>query len=820
MTEHVAQYQPITLPPPPATIHFIGIGGVSMSGIAQMLLAQGYSVTGTDSARSAVTRALEDQGVRLLIGHADPSLAGSADIVVTTRRAELQAELELAAARAGGALIVKRGQLLGMLANGKRSVAVAGTHGKSTTTGMVTHALATMGADPSYAMGAIMPALGGTTGSGSGPYMAVEADEFDRSFLWLRPEVAIITSVSFDHPDIYDSQNDYDSAFRMFALGIPPGGTLVIAGDDPGAIRVLRILGEPADLAFDVVTFGEGGDSTADWKLEWNGRSCSFIAPDGHRHAVHLAVPGKHNARNGIAAAAALVALGFGAADSIAALETFTGVGRRFERKGVTNGIDVVDDYAHHPEEIAAVLAAARDTFPGRRIIAVHQPHTYSRTKALLPEFAEALDRADEIVLLDIYPSGERDTLGISAADLRSRLRKPSHAASGPEDAARTTASIGRPGDVVLTLGAGDITRAGALLGPLLRNQSEERVDAHRDTASGDGDARPRTSPRMNAKRNAAPSFALPGASDLRVLTDASMAMYTTMRLGGNADFLVRAQRPDQLVTAVRWAATEGLPITVIGGGSNLLVSDEGIRGLVIVVRTPGERAEALLEAEDQGDAVRVTVAAQAPLSWVGRHCAERGWSGMDWGVGLPGQIGGATVNNAGAHGTELKDHLAAVDVLLDSGEIERKPALWLEPTYRMTKIKGASRPRPWIVLRSVFDLPKDDPRKLVALADEHAAFRKETQPTGACSGSTFANPPGDFAGRLLEAAGLKGYTVGAMQLSPKHANWVVNTGGGTAADAWRLIEFARTTAASRFGVDLRPEIERVGEGVEPASGH
>lgn len=813
MSEYAPAHPPLTLPAPPATVHFIGIGGVSMSGIAQMLLAQGYTVTGSDIARSAQTQALEDQGVTLRIGHSDPLLAGSADIVVSTRRAELQAATELAAARANGALIVKRGQLLGMLANARRSLAVAGTHGKSTTTGMVTHALVEMGVDPSYASGAVIPSLGGTTGSGSGPFMTVEADEFDRSFLWLRPEIAIITSVSFDHPDIYDSQDDYDDAFRTFARGIMPGGTLVIAGDDLGASRVLQGLGEQGDLEFEVVTFGETGNDTGHWKLDWAGRSCAFIEPGGEHHAVRLAVPGKHNARNAIAATAALVALGFSVPETIAAIETFTGVGRRFERKGTINGVDVVDDYAHHPDEIVAVLAAARDTFPGRRIVAVHQPHTYSRTKALLAEFAVSLDDADEVVLLDIYPSGEQDTLGISASDILSRLRKPAHRASGPEDAAHTTARLVRPGDVVLTLGAGDITRTGVLLSTLLREASSKGADEDRAANANPKDVAPRLSSRT--KRNTAPSFALPGAPEIRVLKGASMAMYTTMRLGGDADFLIRAQHPDQLVSAMRWAGTEGLPVTVIGGGSNLLVSDHGIRGLVIVVRTPGDRAKALLEAEDRDDHVQVTVAAQAPLSWVGRHCAEQGWSGMDWGVGLPGQIGGATVNNAGAHGTELKDHLTAIEILLYSGEIERKPAIWLEPTYRMTRIKGAPRLRPWIVLHSIFELPKDDPHTLVTLADDHAAFRKQTQPTGACSGSTFANPPGDFAGRLLEAAGLKGHSIGAMQFSPKHANWVINTGGGTASDAWELIQFARATVASRFGIDLRPEIERVGEGVE-----
>lgn len=783
-----------------------------MSGIATMLLDQGYTVTGSDVARSEQTRALEERGIALVTGHADPTLASAADVVVSTRRAEDQAEVELSAAREHGAMVVKRGQLLGMIANSKRCIAVAGTHGKSTTSGMVTHALAALGEDPSYAIGAVIPSLGGTTGAGSGPFMTVEADEFDRSFLWLRPEVAIITSVSFDHPDIYASREDYDDAFRTFGEGIVPGGTLVIAGDDPGTARVLDLLNVKQGLAVDVVTFG--ARDADHWTLEWKDRSCTFVDPAGERYAAHLAVPGNHNARNAIAATAALARLGFDTRRVIAALETFTGVGRRFEHKGTIDGIDVVDDYAHHPDEIAAVLAAARHTFPGRRIVAVHQPHTFSRTRALLEEFAASLDRADQIILLDIYPSGEWDTLGVSSADILRRLRTPSHAAAGPEDAARITAGIVRPGDVVLTLGAGDITRTGTLLIETL-SRRQSRAASDQVTAPSGGataNARPR--------RTATPSFAVQGAPGLRVLEGASMAMYTTMRLGGNADYLVRAQTPDQLVSAVRWAKTEGLPITVIGGGSNLLVSDAGIRGAVVVVRTPGDRSSELLETDDHGDRVRVSVAAQAPLSWVGRHCAEQGWSGMDWGVGLPGQIGGATVNNAGAHGTELKDHLIAIDILTDTGDIERKPAAWLDSSYRMTKIKGAPRPRPWVILRSVFDLPKDDPEKLIALADDHAAFRKRTQPTGACSGSTFANPPGDFAGRLLEAAGLKGYTIGSMQFSPKHANWVVNTGGGTAADAWELIQFARRTVRDRFGIDLRPEIERVGEGVEHGPGH
>ncbi len=304
----------------------------------------------------------------------------------------------------------------------------------------------------------------------------------------------------------------------------------------------------------------------------------------------------------------------------------------------------------------------------------------------------------------------------------------------------------------------------------------------------------------------------IPHRPGLKVLRDSPMSLHTTWRIGGPADLLVRAPTPDDLLAAVAWGRAEGLSVTVIGGGSNLLVGDGGIRGLVILARTPGERAAGLLQAEDLGDTVRLRVGAQAPLSWTGRYAAERGWAGLDWGVGLPGTIGGATVNNAGAHSTELKDHLESVVVLDNDGETEVLPASWLDPSYRHTRIKHGGRPRSHHVVAAVFRLPKGDPVELVHLADEHAEFRKRTQPTGACAGSTFANPPGDFAGRLLEEAGFKGFRVGAAGFSAKHSNWIVNAGGATAAQVRELIATAQERVQERFGVSLVPEIEEVGE--------
>ncbi len=303
----------------------------------------------------------------------------------------------------------------------------------------------------------------------------------------------------------------------------------------------------------------------------------------------------------------------------------------------------------------------------------------------------------------------------------------------------------------------------------------------------------------------------IPDAPHLKLESDVPMSRVTTWRIGGPARYLVRTATPVDTIATVRWAAGEGIPVTVLGGGSNVLAPDAGIDGLLLISKVSGERSPALIESADLGDTVRLKAGAQAPLSWVGRYAAEHGWAGMDWGVGLPGTIGGATVNNAGAHGNEQKDHLESVEVLLPDGTIETRDRTWLDPTYRNTRIKAMSRPRDHVVLSATMLLPKGDIAELVRLADEHAAYRRATQPTGACAGSTFANPPGDFAGRLIEAAGLKGFTIGGVQFSPKHANFIVNSGNATAADVRELIAHARAVVLEQFGVNLETEVEFLG---------
>lgn len=464
MTDNSRNRQAEPLPPPPATFHFIGIGGIGMSGLARILKIWGYEVSGSDIAESEQTARLREMGIPVMIGHNDPAYASRANIIVTNKRAAANASVEIDAGLANGARLIKRGDLLGMAASERFGIAVAGSHGKSTTSGMLSVALRTLEADPTFAVGAIVAATGTNAEPGNGEHFVVEADEFDRSFHGLFPNVAIITSVAYDHPDIYADQAEYDEAFVEFVRNIKPNGTLVIAGDDSGACRVIAEVLALGRDDLSVQTFGE--DEGFDWALRGDASKRVLTDPSGTEHELHLKIPGKHNARNAVAAIAALHAAGFTVEDAVRGVESFTGIGRRFEFKGQVNGVDVIDDYAHHPDEITAALHAAREHYAGKRIIAVHQPHTYSRTWSLMDEFASSLDLADDVVLMEVYGVGEANEHGISSADLGAKMKAQPTIVATPEEAAGAVQSLlgNDTNAVVLTLGAGTITGVGPIL--------------------------------------------------------------------------------------------------------------------------------------------------------------------------------------------------------------------------------------------------------------------------------------------------------------------------------------------------------------------
>ena len=450
----------VGLPPLPASIHFVGIGGIGMSGLARILKTWGYDVSGTDAFPSDLITQLQAEGIPVAIGHDDTSRASEANLIVATA-ALRQTNPELLAAKNANIPIVKRAELLGLLMNQKVGVAAAGSHGKSSTSGMLVTAMQVLGRDPSYAIGALVQSTGTNAAPGSGEEMVVEADEYDYSFLWLKPKVAIITNIDYDHPDLFPDQATYDRAFVRFSKGVADDGVLIVNGDDPG---VQRVLPQFRELNCRIVTYGESASN--DWRIA----GTAITGPSEAMVELNLQVPGNHNLSNGTAALAALTALGVDPVDGAAALGEYRGVARRFDLKAEVGGVTIIDDYAHHPEEIAATIQAARSRYPGRRIIAAFQPHTFSRTKALAPAFARSLSLADVPIVLDIYPARETDTLGVSAQTILDLMPGSGARAGGkPSDAVTLLAGLTEPGDVVLTLGAGDITVTGPQIAESLR---------------------------------------------------------------------------------------------------------------------------------------------------------------------------------------------------------------------------------------------------------------------------------------------------------------------------------------------------------------
>ncbi|CAN5900328.1 UDP-N-acetylmuramate--L-alanine ligase [soil metagenome] len=447
------------LPALPAHVHFIGIGGIGMSGLARMLLSMGYRVTGSDAAPSELTTQLEAEGIIVATGHQDAGLASRAELVVRSAAVD-GGNAEVVAARSRGTTVMKRAQLLGAVASTRHCIAVAGTHGKSTTSAMLASALIELGFDPSYAVGAVLQTTQKNAALGSGEAIVVEADEYDRSFLALHPDRAIITNVEYDHPDIFSSVKDYDQAFVDFASQLAVDGPVIIRGDDPGAMRVMDRF--DTSHRSHMRTFGLAAG--LDWVLGREKDTWLVHASDGAVIELQVTVPGTHNALNALAALATMAGMGIGLEDAVRGVEAYRGIGRRFEVKGKTGGVLVIDDYAHHPTELAATLHAAADRFPERRIWAVFQPHTYSRTIALLENFQQALQLVPNRVVLDVYGAREQNDGTLSENDMRKLAGESGYRAGGLLQACDLLAGLVKPDDVVLTLGAGDVTALGPML--------------------------------------------------------------------------------------------------------------------------------------------------------------------------------------------------------------------------------------------------------------------------------------------------------------------------------------------------------------------
>lgn len=467
-------------------VHLIGIGGAGMSGIARILLARGVAVSGSDAKDSRTVLALRALGARVAVGHATENLdlLGEPPTVVVSS-AIRPANPELAAARERGLEVVHRAAALAALTAGHRVAAVAGTHGKTSTTSMLTVGLQHSGFDPSFAIGGDLTATGAGAHHGEGDVFVVEADESDGSFTAYTPEVAVVTSVEPDHLDHHGDETAYRAAFVTFLDRLTPGGTLVACADEPGAAELAR-LAEQRGITVRrygrTVAGAEAGDALlVEYHPEGTG-SRARARFRGVELSLRLSVPGEHMVLNALGALLAGVTLGAPVDGLLAGLSAFDGVRRRFEYRGRAAGVAVYDDYAHHPTEVAATLRAAREVLAGPaggdvrgargRVIVAFQPHLYSRTRTFAVEFGEALALADEVVVLEVYGAREDPEPGVSGALVAEAVPLPAgrvHYVPAWADVPGVLAGLARPGDLVLTMGAGDVT----VLGPEVLEELE-----------------------------------------------------------------------------------------------------------------------------------------------------------------------------------------------------------------------------------------------------------------------------------------------------------------------------------------------------------
>jgi UDP-N-acetylmuramate--alanine ligase len=472
------------LPPELRRVHMVGIGGAGMSGIARILLDRGGLVSGSDAKESRGLHALRARGALIRIGHDASSLdllPGGATAVITTHAAIPKTNPELVEARRRGIPVVFRPAVLAKLMAGRTTLMVTGTHGKTTTTSMLIVALQHCGRDPSFAVGGELGEAGTNAHHGSGDCFVAEADESDGSLLEYTPNVAVVTNIETDHLDFYGSADAYVKVFDSFVERLAPGGALVVCTDDPGAAALAE---RSAELGIRVLRFGSAdrpGEPLAAGLLSWEQQGTEAVAliqlapeldPEPHPLVMRLSVPGRHMALNAMGALLAAIEIGASADEVLDGLAGFEGVRRRFELVGTSGtgqaSVRVFDDYAHHPTEIGATLAAVRTVLEqsggniNGRCIAVFQPHLYSRTKAFAAEFGRALDAADEVFVLDVYGAREQPLTGVSGAIIAEHVSVPVRYLPDFSAVAEEVAGAAGPGDVVVTMGAGDVT----LLGP------------------------------------------------------------------------------------------------------------------------------------------------------------------------------------------------------------------------------------------------------------------------------------------------------------------------------------------------------------------
>jgi UDP-N-acetylmuramate--alanine ligase len=748
-------------------LHLVGVGGTGMAPLALYLREMGFQVSGEDDALAvSVSRWLERTGVTVTSRGDVPAACG---LVVHSSAIPADHPARGQAA-ARGLPAVRRGEMLAEMLHGKKLVAVVGAHGKTTTTGMLITALRRAGFPCGWLLGGLLQDESVPPGRfDAGDWVVAEIDESDGTIDLFSPEITVLVSLDWDHPDHYRRIEQLEETFR--GLVDRTRGTVVF---DPACALSARAVGARAG-AF---TFGPDGHYRA--RVVGESADHLVLRLDGGFPSVELSVraQGAFNAHNATAALAAVHLMGVALSPNL--LADYPGVQRRQTVLLATDSLTIIEDYAHHPTEIRALLTSLRQR-QARRLVVVFQPHRYSRTAQFKSEFAAALGLADRVFLLDVYPAGERPVAGGTTVDLLAEFAKcgvpvpVTHLPGRDGLFPGLLQAVLQPGDCLAFVGAGDVDHLAHALMARLEEESA-RAAVWDVFVAG-------VRPRLGA--------------GTRLVREEPLAPKTTMRVGGRARCYAEPADVTDLQTLLREAAARQLPVHFLGRGSNLIIPDEGVDGLVICMAHPAWQDCAL-----QPDG-RLRVGSGLRLKSLCGFAVKRGLPGFEFLEGIPGTVGGALRMNAGAMGGWIFDLVEEVQLMTLAGDVRRLKKSAMHVAYRECRdLIGA------IALGALLQPSARAAGETAARqVDVYRRKRLETQPREPSAGCIFKNPPGTSAGKLIDELGLKGERVGDAEVSPVHANFIINRGQATSTDIILLMRRVRERVQQARAVTLEPEV-------------
>ncbi len=753
----------------PVRIHLIGVAGSGMSGLARMLMEMGHQVSGCDRVTSTETENLQLAGLQFSCPHSEKCVA-DAEVVIYSS-AIREDNIALSTARDLGCICLRRADCLAAILNNKKGIIVAGTHGKTTTSSLATHLLRESRLRPCHYVGAEIPVLGANAHwNEESEYLVAEGDESDGTLVNYEPEHSIVLNIEAEHLDHY---RDLDHIKEVFhTLCKKTRGKIFYCASDEGARSVCSTYENSVSYGWEDADY-----SISDMTVK-RGRTHFDILYKGETLGrVELGIPGKHNVLNALAAVAVSLEMGADFGAMAKGLTSFAGAKRRFETKYLSRHYRLVDDYGHHPTELAATLQTARSLDP-KRLIVLFQPHRYTRTQLLRDDFGQCLQNLDRLVVTDIYPASELPIPGVTGQCIIDAVKEQGKVKAkfipSVRNAQLEAGNRLKSGDLLITLGAGNIHEAGTRMAQDLRIMTEMEQELDTD--------------------------------DISWKLYEPMHKHTTLRVGGAAQFWVEPRSVAALQGAINFFKDRGIPVYIIGRGSNILVRDGGIRGAVI--RPCGDDFEQLRYDENQ-----IIAGCAVPLKKIARFAERNNIIGFEWMSGIPGNVGGSLRQNAGAMGSDMWELFESALCLDENGDtITLHKGQMQEAQYR--RIPEFTRN---IVLEARFTAREGSSEEIQARTESYKQRRLNSQPTEPSAGCTFVNPTDSEgntlpAGKLIDDLGLKGTSMGDAMISPVHANFIVNTGDASATDVTSLIDQIIAQVKEKHQISLRTEIQILGE--------